>query len=169
MAANVVLLAPVALPILGPEVAQRALEFIANGTIWATPIDKILLDGEPSLLAVDAIPCAVEQASRNALPPAVVATLLSTTTTGAQTLAVIAQQQLVAAAINLPTEVANAFGEMLCAVNDNISILEASPFLMATAPQFPEIGVLCKVHLCGGLIIDFPGEEPISSNDDDEE
>uniref|UniRef100_A0A915J018 Uncharacterized protein n=1 Tax=Romanomermis culicivorax TaxID=13658 RepID=A0A915J018_ROMCU len=37
-----VLSAPEALPILGPDVARRVLEFIADGTILATPVDKIL-------------------------------------------------------------------------------------------------------------------------------
>uniref|UniRef100_A0A915KJE5 Uncharacterized protein n=1 Tax=Romanomermis culicivorax TaxID=13658 RepID=A0A915KJE5_ROMCU len=68
------------------------------------------------------------------------------TTTGAQRLAAISQQQ----------PVANAFGETLCAVNDDVSIIEASPFLMATAPQSLKIGVLREVHPCGGLVIDFP-------------
>uniref|UniRef100_A0A915IJ22 Uncharacterized protein n=1 Tax=Romanomermis culicivorax TaxID=13658 RepID=A0A915IJ22_ROMCU len=55
------LIAPAALRILGPKVAREALEFITNGTIWKTPVDKILLDGEPSLLAVDVVCCTVEQ------------------------------------------------------------------------------------------------------------
>uniref|UniRef100_A0A915L820 Uncharacterized protein n=1 Tax=Romanomermis culicivorax TaxID=13658 RepID=A0A915L820_ROMCU len=67
-------------------------------------------------------------------------------TTGAQTLAAIAQQQ----------PVANAFGETLRAINDEVSIIEASAFPMATAQRSPKIGVLCKVHPCGGLVINFP-------------
>uniref|UniRef100_A0A915KYV1 Uncharacterized protein n=1 Tax=Romanomermis culicivorax TaxID=13658 RepID=A0A915KYV1_ROMCU len=66
---------PAALRILRPEVAQRALEFIANSTIRATPIDKILLDSEPSSPAVDTICRAVEQASCNAQPASVVVAL----------------------------------------------------------------------------------------------
>uniref|UniRef100_A0A915HNZ3 Uncharacterized protein n=1 Tax=Romanomermis culicivorax TaxID=13658 RepID=A0A915HNZ3_ROMCU len=89
-------------------------------------------------------------------------------TTGAQMLAAIVQQQPVAAARS-PTKVANAFGETLHAIKDDISIIEASSFLMATAPWSLKIGVLHQVHLCGGLVIDFPGEEPILSDDDDEE
>uniref|UniRef100_A0A915I4J0 Antifreeze protein n=1 Tax=Romanomermis culicivorax TaxID=13658 RepID=A0A915I4J0_ROMCU len=145
-AANLVLSAPAALRILGPEVAQRALEFITNRTFRATPVDKILLDAEPSSPAVDAV----------------------TTTTGAQTLAAIAQQHPVAA-VKSPTKVPNAFGEMLRAINDDLSIIEASLFPMATTPQSPKIGVLREVHLCGGLVVDFPGEELISSDDDDKE
>uniref|UniRef100_A0A915KYV2 Uncharacterized protein n=1 Tax=Romanomermis culicivorax TaxID=13658 RepID=A0A915KYV2_ROMCU len=80
--------------------------------------------------------------------------------TGAQTLAAIAQQQPVAVAKS-PTKVTNAFGETLRALNDYVSIIEASPFPTATAPQTPKIGVLCEVHPCRGLVIDFPGEEPI--------
>uniref|UniRef100_A0A915KCN9 YrdC-like domain-containing protein n=1 Tax=Romanomermis culicivorax TaxID=13658 RepID=A0A915KCN9_ROMCU len=136
-AADVVLLAPAALGILGPDIPQRAIEFIADGTIQATPVDKILLDGEPSSPAVDAICRAVEEASRKPQPTA--------------------------------QPVANAFGEMLPAINDNISIIELSPFPTATALQSPKIGILCAVHLCGGLVIDFPGEDPVSSDDDDEE
>uniref|UniRef100_A0A915HEN2 Uncharacterized protein n=1 Tax=Romanomermis culicivorax TaxID=13658 RepID=A0A915HEN2_ROMCU len=83
-------------------------------------------------------------------------------------LAAIAQQQPVAAANNLLTDVINAFGETLRAVED-LSIIEASPFLTATALQSPKIDVLREVHPCGGLVIDFPGEEPISSDDDNEE
>uniref|UniRef100_A0A915K199 Uncharacterized protein n=1 Tax=Romanomermis culicivorax TaxID=13658 RepID=A0A915K199_ROMCU len=41
---HLVLSAPAALRILRPEVARRALEFTANGTIRTTPVDKILLD-----------------------------------------------------------------------------------------------------------------------------
>uniref|UniRef100_A0A915HZ67 Uncharacterized protein n=1 Tax=Romanomermis culicivorax TaxID=13658 RepID=A0A915HZ67_ROMCU len=82
-APNVVLLGPAALRILGPHVTGRALEFIADGTIHATLVDKILLDGEPSSPAVDAVPRAVEEASRNARPTAVVAMSPSTMTTGA--------------------------------------------------------------------------------------
>uniref|UniRef100_A0A915HTT0 Uncharacterized protein n=1 Tax=Romanomermis culicivorax TaxID=13658 RepID=A0A915HTT0_ROMCU len=50
-------------------------------------------------------------------PTAVVAMSQSTTTTGAQTLVAIGQQQ----------PVANAFRETLRAVNNNVSIVEASP------------------------------------------
>uniref|UniRef100_A0A915KX30 Uncharacterized protein n=1 Tax=Romanomermis culicivorax TaxID=13658 RepID=A0A915KX30_ROMCU len=88
--------------------------------------------------------------------------------TGAQMLAAIAQQQPLAAATNSLTEVANAFGEILCAINNDVSIIEASPFPMATALRSPKIGVLREVHPCVGLVIDFPGEEPISSDEDEE-
>uniref|UniRef100_A0A915L957 Uncharacterized protein n=1 Tax=Romanomermis culicivorax TaxID=13658 RepID=A0A915L957_ROMCU len=114
---------------------------------------------EPSSPAVDAICRAVEEASRNVRPTAVVAVSLSTTTTGAQTLAAIAQQQ----------PVTNAFGETLRAVNDDVSIIEMLPFPTATAPRSPKIGILREVHPCGGLVIDFRGEDPVSSDDDDEE
>uniref|UniRef100_A0A915IWV8 Uncharacterized protein n=1 Tax=Romanomermis culicivorax TaxID=13658 RepID=A0A915IWV8_ROMCU len=87
--------------------------------------------------------------------------------TRAQTLAVIVQQQPVAMA-NSPPSVANAFGETLRAVNDDISIIEASPFPTATTPWSPKIGVLRKVHPCRGLVIDFPSEDPVSSDDDEE-
>uniref|UniRef100_A0A915HKS3 Uncharacterized protein n=1 Tax=Romanomermis culicivorax TaxID=13658 RepID=A0A915HKS3_ROMCU len=83
-------------------------------------------------------------------------------------LAAIVQQQPVAAA-KPPPMLANAFGEMLRAINDDISIIEASLFLRATAPWSPKIGVFREVHPCRGLIINFPGEERILSDDEDEE
>uniref|UniRef100_A0A915L7T8 Uncharacterized protein n=1 Tax=Romanomermis culicivorax TaxID=13658 RepID=A0A915L7T8_ROMCU len=86
--ANVVLSAQAALWILRPNIAQQVLEFIANRNIHATPVDKMLLDGEPSSPAMDAVRCAVEQASCNTQPTAVVAALPSRRTTGAKTLAV---------------------------------------------------------------------------------
>uniref|UniRef100_A0A915IBY3 Uncharacterized protein n=1 Tax=Romanomermis culicivorax TaxID=13658 RepID=A0A915IBY3_ROMCU len=49
------------------------------------------------------------------------------------------------------------------------SALKALPFPMATAPRSPKIGVLREVHPCGGLVIDFPGEDSVSSDDNDEE
>uniref|UniRef100_A0A915L3F3 Uncharacterized protein n=1 Tax=Romanomermis culicivorax TaxID=13658 RepID=A0A915L3F3_ROMCU len=124
---------------------------------WRQQLDKILLDGEPLSPVVDAHPCAVEEASCNLGPTAVVATSPTTTTTRAQTLAAIAQQQ----------PVPKAFGEPLCAINIVVSITEASPFPTATVPRFPKIGFLREVHPCGGLVIDFPGEDSISSDDDD--
>uniref|UniRef100_A0A915JEZ5 Uncharacterized protein n=1 Tax=Romanomermis culicivorax TaxID=13658 RepID=A0A915JEZ5_ROMCU len=133
-----------------------------------TEVDKILLDGEPSSPAVDAVRHSVEQASCKGQPAAVVAALPSTTTTEAQTLAAIAQQQPVATEEPPPTA-ANAFGETLCTINNGVSIIQALPFQRATAPQSLKIGVLREVHSFGGLVIDFPGEEPISSNDDDKE
>uniref|UniRef100_A0A915K9C6 Uncharacterized protein n=1 Tax=Romanomermis culicivorax TaxID=13658 RepID=A0A915K9C6_ROMCU len=80
----------------------------------------------------------------------------------------IAQQQPVAAA-KPPPKVANAFGETLRAINDDISIMEASPFHTGTAPQSQKIGVLREVHPCRGLVIDFPGEEQLLSNHDGKE
>uniref|UniRef100_A0A915JPM6 Uncharacterized protein n=1 Tax=Romanomermis culicivorax TaxID=13658 RepID=A0A915JPM6_ROMCU len=91
-ATNVVLSTPAPLWILGPKVPRRALEFISNDTIQATPIDKILLDREPSWLAVDTIRGAVKQASRITQPVPAVAALPPMTMTGAQTLSAIAQQ-----------------------------------------------------------------------------
>uniref|UniRef100_A0A915HSK5 Uncharacterized protein n=1 Tax=Romanomermis culicivorax TaxID=13658 RepID=A0A915HSK5_ROMCU len=83
-------------------------------------------------------------------------------TTGAQTLAAIAQQHPVAATKPGPT-VANIFGETLRPVNDEVSIIEALPFLS------PKIGILWQVYPCEGLVIDFPSKEPISSDDDGKE
>uniref|UniRef100_A0A915L1I1 Uncharacterized protein n=1 Tax=Romanomermis culicivorax TaxID=13658 RepID=A0A915L1I1_ROMCU len=152
-AANVALSAPMALQILGP----------------ATPINKLLLEGQPSLPAVDAVYRAVEQASRIAQPAPAIATLPPMMTTSAQMLSVIAQQQPSAATTNSPSVAANAFGETLCAINDDLSIMEASPFPTATAPLSPKIDVLLEVHPCGGLVLNFPGEEPISSDSNDKE
>uniref|UniRef100_A0A915IE74 Uncharacterized protein n=1 Tax=Romanomermis culicivorax TaxID=13658 RepID=A0A915IE74_ROMCU len=64
---------------------------------------------------------------------------------------------------------ATAFKEMLRAINDDVSIIEALPFPMATAPRSPKIGVLRKAHPCGNLVMDFPGEDPVSLDDNDEE
>uniref|UniRef100_A0A915I7L8 Uncharacterized protein n=1 Tax=Romanomermis culicivorax TaxID=13658 RepID=A0A915I7L8_ROMCU len=156
-AADVVLSAPAVLQILGPNVARQALKFIANRTIRATLVDKILLDCESSSPAVDAICRTVEEFSHNVRPTAVFARSPTTMTTGAQTLAAIAQQQ----------PVAKAFGEPLCAVNHDVRVIKASPFPTATVPRSPKIGILPEVHPCGGLGIDFPGEEPVLSDDDD--
>uniref|UniRef100_A0A915J264 Uncharacterized protein n=1 Tax=Romanomermis culicivorax TaxID=13658 RepID=A0A915J264_ROMCU len=134
-----------------------------------TPINKILLDDEPSLWAVDAVGWALEQASGNAQPTPAVTGLPSMMTTGAQRLSGIAQQQPLAAAINSQTEVANSFGETLHALNDNVSIIEASLFPTATAPLTPKIGVLHEFHPWGGLVIDFPSKEPISSDNNKED
>uniref|UniRef100_A0A915HNP3 Uncharacterized protein n=1 Tax=Romanomermis culicivorax TaxID=13658 RepID=A0A915HNP3_ROMCU len=78
---------------------------------------------------------------------------------GAQTLAAIAQQQ----------PVANPFGELLRAISNNVSVTKVSPFPTTTVRRSPKIGVLRKVYPCGGLVIDFPGEDLISSDDDDDE
>uniref|UniRef100_A0A915KHY0 Uncharacterized protein n=1 Tax=Romanomermis culicivorax TaxID=13658 RepID=A0A915KHY0_ROMCU len=148
-----------ALWILGPKVARRVLKFIADGIICATQVDKILLNSEPLSSAVIAVSRAVEEVSGNTRPTAVVAASPSTTTTGAQTQMAIAQQQ----------PVANAFEETLHAFNNDISIIEASPFPMATPPWSTKIGVLHEVHPCRGLVIDFPGEDLVSSDDDNKE
>uniref|UniRef100_A0A915I2L3 Uncharacterized protein n=1 Tax=Romanomermis culicivorax TaxID=13658 RepID=A0A915I2L3_ROMCU len=50
--------------------------------------------------------------------------------------------------------VTNIFGEPLRAIGNNVSVIEASPFPTATVSQSPKIGVLRKVHPCGGLVID---------------
>uniref|UniRef100_A0A915K1R0 Uncharacterized protein n=1 Tax=Romanomermis culicivorax TaxID=13658 RepID=A0A915K1R0_ROMCU len=102
---------------------------MANGTILATPVDKILLEGEPSLRAVHIISRAFEQASPIAQPAPALATSLPTTTMSAQTLSAIAQQQQSA---NSPMEVANAFGETLCTVNNDVSIIEIKWEMSAT-------------------------------------
>uniref|UniRef100_A0A915K993 Uncharacterized protein n=1 Tax=Romanomermis culicivorax TaxID=13658 RepID=A0A915K993_ROMCU len=41
---------------------------------------------------------------------------------------------------------------------------EASPFPSVTTLQSPKICILHEVHPCGGLILNFPGEEMISSH-----
>uniref|UniRef100_A0A915JJ44 Uncharacterized protein n=1 Tax=Romanomermis culicivorax TaxID=13658 RepID=A0A915JJ44_ROMCU len=140
MVANVVLSAPMALQILGPEVARRALKFIANGTIRATPVNKILLEGEPLSPAVDGVCGAVQQAGQIAQPALAVAALLLTMMMSAQTLSAIAQQQQ---STNSPTEAANAFRETLP------SIIEASSFPMATIPQSLKIAFFVK-STCAG-------------------
>uniref|UniRef100_A0A915HFE3 Uncharacterized protein n=1 Tax=Romanomermis culicivorax TaxID=13658 RepID=A0A915HFE3_ROMCU len=59
--------------------------------------------------------------------------------------------------------------ELLRAINNAINVTEAWPFPTATVPRSPKIGVLREVHPCGGLVIDFPGEDPVLSDDDDVE
>uniref|UniRef100_A0A915J2Y6 Uncharacterized protein n=1 Tax=Romanomermis culicivorax TaxID=13658 RepID=A0A915J2Y6_ROMCU len=87
-------------------------------------MDKLLLEGEPSSPAVDAIRCAVEQASQVTQPALALAALQPMMMTSAQRLPAIAHQQPCAAATNWPTLAAKAFGEMLCAVNKDISIIK---------------------------------------------
>uniref|UniRef100_A0A915IY79 Uncharacterized protein n=1 Tax=Romanomermis culicivorax TaxID=13658 RepID=A0A915IY79_ROMCU len=65
---------------------------------------------------------------------------------------------------NWLTVMANAFGEMLCPVNDDVSIIKVSPFPMATAHNPGGLVFFMK-----GLVINFPDdEEPISLDDDEE-
>uniref|UniRef100_A0A915K783 Uncharacterized protein n=1 Tax=Romanomermis culicivorax TaxID=13658 RepID=A0A915K783_ROMCU len=135
-----------ALLILGPEVARQALEFISNGTIWATPFDKILLEGEPLWPAVDAIRGAIEQASQIPQPAPAIATLPPKTTMSAQMLSMIAQQQPSAATTNSPTEAGKAFGETFCTVSDGVSIIKALPSLSATVIWSLKDGLLREFH-----------------------
>uniref|UniRef100_A0A915KI71 Uncharacterized protein n=1 Tax=Romanomermis culicivorax TaxID=13658 RepID=A0A915KI71_ROMCU len=59
-----------------------------------------------------------------------------------------------------PTLEVNTLGETL----RQVSIIEASPFPLATAPQSLKIGILPKIHPSSGLALNFPGEDPISSD-----
>uniref|UniRef100_A0A915JUA9 Uncharacterized protein n=1 Tax=Romanomermis culicivorax TaxID=13658 RepID=A0A915JUA9_ROMCU len=79
-----------------------------------------------------------------------------------------AQQQPVAAA-KQPPQVANALGETLRSIKDDVSIIEASLFPTSTALRSLKIGFLREVHLCGGLVTVFPSDELILSDNDDEE
>uniref|UniRef100_A0A915K8D0 Uncharacterized protein n=1 Tax=Romanomermis culicivorax TaxID=13658 RepID=A0A915K8D0_ROMCU len=90
-------------------------------------------------------------------------------TTSAQILSVIAQPQPLAAVTESRTEVANAFGDMLRPVNDEVGIMEMWSFPIATTPQSLKIGVHPEVHPCRGLVMDFPAEERILSDSNDEE
>uniref|UniRef100_A0A915HVX1 Uncharacterized protein n=1 Tax=Romanomermis culicivorax TaxID=13658 RepID=A0A915HVX1_ROMCU len=81
----------------------------------------------------------------------------------------IAQLPPAATGTNSPTVVTNAFGEMLHALNDYISIIEASPFPSATALRSPKISVLPGIHPCQGLVVNFPSQEPIPWDSDDKE
>uniref|UniRef100_A0A915KNL7 Uncharacterized protein n=1 Tax=Romanomermis culicivorax TaxID=13658 RepID=A0A915KNL7_ROMCU len=124
MGPDMVLSGPVVLQVLGPEITRRALEFISNDTIRVIPVNKLPLEGEPSSLAVDAVCHAVKQASRIAQPALAIAALPPTMMTSVQMLSAIAQQQPSATTTNSPTLAANAFGEMLHTINDNVSIIE---------------------------------------------
>uniref|UniRef100_A0A915K5I0 Uncharacterized protein n=1 Tax=Romanomermis culicivorax TaxID=13658 RepID=A0A915K5I0_ROMCU len=154
-AANMVLSAPITLSILGPDVTQPALKFISNGTIWTTPVNKLLLEGQPSSPAVDTVRHVLKQASWITQPVLAVAASPPTMMTSAQMLWAIAQQQPLAATINLPTVVANSFGETMYLVNDD-SIIETLSFPMATAPWSLKIGVLREIRLRRGLALTSP-------------
>uniref|UniRef100_A0A915KBZ8 Antifreeze protein n=1 Tax=Romanomermis culicivorax TaxID=13658 RepID=A0A915KBZ8_ROMCU len=97
-------------------------------------LESMNLIGEPSSPAVDAICNAIEQASRITQRAPAIAALPPTTMTSAQMLSMIAQQQPSAATTNSPTVVANGSGETLGPINDEVSIIKASPFLMTTTP-----------------------------------
>uniref|UniRef100_A0A915J2X2 Uncharacterized protein n=1 Tax=Romanomermis culicivorax TaxID=13658 RepID=A0A915J2X2_ROMCU len=89
-APDVVLTEPVVLRVLGPEVARRAIEFISNCTIWATPVDKLLLEGEPWSPAVNAIHHGLKQASPIPQPAPPIAVLPQRMMTSVQMLSSIA-------------------------------------------------------------------------------
>uniref|UniRef100_A0A915IA82 Uncharacterized protein n=1 Tax=Romanomermis culicivorax TaxID=13658 RepID=A0A915IA82_ROMCU len=91
------------------------------------------------------------------------------TTMSVQTLSAIAQQLPSVVTTSSLCIAANAFGEILCPINDKISIIEASPFLSAPTLWSPKIGVLREIHPHRGLVLDFPSEEAISSDGDDDE
>uniref|UniRef100_A0A915HTX7 Uncharacterized protein n=1 Tax=Romanomermis culicivorax TaxID=13658 RepID=A0A915HTX7_ROMCU len=141
-AAKVVLTGHVALRVLKPKVARRALKFIYNGTIQATPIHKLPLEGKPSSLAVDALYHTIKQASPIPQPAPSIAMLPPMMMMSVQTLLAVAQQPPAAVATNSPTVGANTFGEMLHPVNVDVSIIEASPCPSATAPRSWKISVL---------------------------
>uniref|UniRef100_A0A915JEA3 Uncharacterized protein n=1 Tax=Romanomermis culicivorax TaxID=13658 RepID=A0A915JEA3_ROMCU len=138
-------------------------------TIGATPFDKLVLEGQPLSPAVDAICCAVKQASPIPQPMPAVAALLPMMTMSVQMLSAIVHQPSSTLATSSPTVAANTFGEMLHPVNDDVSIIQASPSPSATAPQSLKIEVLRKIQPCGGLVLDLPSEEPILSDSDDDE
>uniref|UniRef100_A0A915IG01 Uncharacterized protein n=1 Tax=Romanomermis culicivorax TaxID=13658 RepID=A0A915IG01_ROMCU len=62
-----------------------------------------------------------------------------------------------------------AVDKTLGPVNEDVSIVEEFPFPRAVPPRSRKVGILREIHLCGGLILDFPGQEPISSDSDEEE
>uniref|UniRef100_A0A915L777 Secreted protein n=1 Tax=Romanomermis culicivorax TaxID=13658 RepID=A0A915L777_ROMCU len=86
-----------------------------------------------------------------------------------QTLLAITQQLPPAATTSSPTVEATAVEDTLHSVNDDVSIIKASRFQSATAPLSPKVGILHQIHPSGGPVIDFPSEEPISSDSEEEE
>uniref|UniRef100_A0A915JVG4 Uncharacterized protein n=1 Tax=Romanomermis culicivorax TaxID=13658 RepID=A0A915JVG4_ROMCU len=156
--------------LLGPNSARWALKFIANGTITISPIKKFLLDGEPSSPAVDAVCRAVEQAS-HILLPAVVATpptaaLPVAATWPSETVTIATSPPAKDKATNQiwPAAAQNtspatttessiiepmAIKETMHPVNEDVSIIEESPFPTETALQSPKVGVLREIYACG--------------------
>uniref|UniRef100_A0A915HMM9 Uncharacterized protein n=1 Tax=Romanomermis culicivorax TaxID=13658 RepID=A0A915HMM9_ROMCU len=144
--------------------------FITQGPPPGIPTDsalEVVGQLESMNLLVDAVGSAVEQGSRNARPTAVVAASPSMMTTGAQTLAAIAQQQPVAAS-KPPPKVPNAFGGTLRAVNDDISLIKGRHSRWQL-PMISKDWCSSQSPPMWGLVIHLPGEEPISSDDDDKE
>uniref|UniRef100_A0A915JQ14 Uncharacterized protein n=1 Tax=Romanomermis culicivorax TaxID=13658 RepID=A0A915JQ14_ROMCU len=86
-----------------------------------------------------------------------------------QTLLATAQNASPATGIELPVVESMAVNKIMHPVNEDVSIIEESPFLMATALQPPNVGLLCEIHQCEGLVINFPSQELISSNSNKEE
>uniref|UniRef100_A0A915I0B9 Uncharacterized protein n=1 Tax=Romanomermis culicivorax TaxID=13658 RepID=A0A915I0B9_ROMCU len=60
-----------------------------------------------------------------------------------------------------------AIDETLHPVNDDISIIGESLFPSTTALQPPKVGILQEIYPSGGLVIDFPCKELISSARDE--
>uniref|UniRef100_A0A915JZ25 Uncharacterized protein n=1 Tax=Romanomermis culicivorax TaxID=13658 RepID=A0A915JZ25_ROMCU len=142
------------------------------------PIEKLLLDGEPSSPAVDTICHTVEQASPIPLPavaappptdmltiaatppteaPAVAASPRAMVTSSSQTLSVTTQCSSLAAATEFLIIENKAVIETLRPVNDEVSIIDDSPFPLSNAPRLLIIGILQEIHLSSSLVIDFPG------------
>uniref|UniRef100_A0A915KQT3 Uncharacterized protein n=1 Tax=Romanomermis culicivorax TaxID=13658 RepID=A0A915KQT3_ROMCU len=125
-ATEVLLLAPVVLQILGPKVAQGALNFITDSTIQVLPVNKVLVAGKPSSPAIYAVCRAVKQASW-ILKPAIAASHPTTTTTSIQTLLAITQHSPPAATTISPAVEATAITKMLHPINNDVSIMDEAP------------------------------------------
>uniref|UniRef100_A0A915JPK4 Uncharacterized protein n=1 Tax=Romanomermis culicivorax TaxID=13658 RepID=A0A915JPK4_ROMCU len=153
-------------------------------------MEKFFLNGEPSWPAVHAVCCAVKQASRIILPavtttlPTAVLPVAATSPTETVTIAssprakdtatdqtapATAQSISPAAATESPVIKPMAINEIMCSVNEDVSIIEESPFPKATALRSPKVGILWEIHPCRGLVINFHIQELISSDSDEEE
>uniref|UniRef100_A0A915IAM6 Uncharacterized protein n=1 Tax=Romanomermis culicivorax TaxID=13658 RepID=A0A915IAM6_ROMCU len=86
-----------------------------------------------------------------------------------QLLQATAQHTPPATATKLPDIETMAVDETMRPVNDDINFIKESPFPRATTPQLPKVSLLGEVHQCRGLVINFSGEEPISSDSNEEE
>uniref|UniRef100_A0A915HRQ5 Uncharacterized protein n=1 Tax=Romanomermis culicivorax TaxID=13658 RepID=A0A915HRQ5_ROMCU len=118
------------------------------------------------MVTIASSPPAKDQATDQTSPAAAQNTLPAP---AQDTLRAPAQDTSPAAAMESPVVEPMAVHETLCPVIVDVSIIEESPFPMAVASWSPKLGILREIHPCGGLVIDFPGQEPISADSYEEE
>uniref|UniRef100_A0A915KWC6 Uncharacterized protein n=1 Tax=Romanomermis culicivorax TaxID=13658 RepID=A0A915KWC6_ROMCU len=90
--------------------------------------------------------------------------------TSIQTLPAIAQHSPPAIVTKSPAIEAPAVDKTLHPINNEVSIIDEAPTTSSITQGLLKVSILHKVHLASrSLVIDFPGEEPMSSNDDKED